>query len=130
MTQNISQQSISIIMFFRQVLYISTSAWVVRVWVFNPKLLPFPYCFFEIAPECRSKVIKPSTSVWVQIKKNSFAKCCINFFLFQLFGMKNVEKHILTSFWSAQQPNAGQNIQQASETDKQPDFDRDMIQLW
>ena len=34
--------------------------------------------------------------------------------LFLLFSMKNGNKHILTSIWSAQHPNAGQNIQQLS----------------
>ena len=40
---------------------------------------------------------------------------CIKLFalssLFKLFCTKNIEKHIFTSNWSAQRPNAGQNIQ-------------------
>ena len=47
-----------------------------------------------------------------------FAKFCINFFAFSSFFsfvyIKNVKKHISTSFWHAQHPNAGQNIQDLS----------------
>ena len=57
---------------------------------------------------------KPWTSVWVQTQKTCFL---LNFpsilILFQLFGMTMFKKQILNGIWSAQQPNAGQNKQQA-----------------
>ena len=48
--------------------------------------------------------------------KNPFLQnFAVNFLLFsffKLFWTKIFKKHILTSFWSAQHPNAGQNVKQ------------------
>ena len=57
--------------------------------------------------------IKQSTSVWVTTQKNLFlAKMCRKFLAFLIFfAEKMLKLTILTSFWGAQHPNAGQNIQ-------------------
>ena len=60
--------------------------------------------------------IKPVTSVLVQILKTNFLlNFAANFFVFVcffIFSTKSIQIKILTSVWSAQHPNAGQNMQQ------------------
>ena len=41
----------------------------------------------------------------------------IFFFIFWLFSMKNIKKHILSNVLSAQHPNVGQNIQHPGAVD-------------
>ena len=56
--------------------------------------------------------IVPYTSIWFKLKKIFFAKFRINFLAFShFFGLKNIEKYIMSSFWSVQHPNNGLNIQ-------------------
>ena len=125
MTQNISQQWIFIIMFFRQVLYISTSAWVVRVCFFKSKApLPFPYCFFEIAPEYRSKVIKPSTSVWVQISLLLNVASIFSFFNFLAWKMLN------SIFWPAFGVRSSQMLVKIYNKQVKQINNRTLIEIW
>ena len=77
--------------------------------------------FFKFAPErwsrgktCFYLGIKPSTSLWVQTQNTHFLLIFASIFLlflpFYKFLAKNVKKHISTSIWSAQHPNAGSNL--------------------
>ena len=49
---------------------------------------------------------------WPAFKNAYFCLIFIIFALFQLFQLFWMKKHISTRFWRAQNPNAGQNIQQ------------------
>ena len=57
-----------------------------------------------------------TASTQCKLKNPNFAKFCKKclafFFIFQLFGVNKLKKHISTSIWSAEHPNAGGNIQQ------------------
>ena len=59
--------------------------------------------FFKFAPECGSSVLFP--------EKNKFT-------VVKYMFTKDVNKHILTSVWNVQHPNAGWNIQQIEEMKK------------
>ena len=73
-------------------------------------------CFLGLHPKAGQGFFlrKPLTRVWVQPQKNVFASFCQFFFSISspyiCFLMKNLKKHVFTSFWSGQHPNAGTNI--------------------
>ena len=54
---------------------------------------------------------------WWTLGENILPPFACSFLLFQLFAWKTLKKHISTSVWSVQQPNAGQNIHKQPFTD-------------
>ena len=57
-------------------------------------------------------VTKPLTSIKVPTPNTCFCLIFLHFLPFYVCHAKNIEKHIWTSVWCAQHPNADQNIQQ------------------
>ena len=72
--------------------------------------------FFKFAPKRWSSVLFPEKKPVFFSKKHTFA------FFFSFLVQKTLKIKILTSVWSAQHPNAGRNIQQTSNWEKQTDI--------
>ena len=66
-------------------------------------------CFYHW--KCVFSGNKTSTNLKPRFSAKVYIKCLAFSSFFQLFAPKTLKKHILTSVWSVQHPNAGENIQ-------------------